>query len=295
MKLSLTELLALTQKRTENVFRHYLQETTQPSPLLQEAMAYSLLNGGKRLRPLLVYATGLALNADLDSVDAAACALEMMHAYSLIHDDLPAMDDADLRRGKPACHIKYGEAMAILAGDALQTLAFQVLLTHPATLSSEQRLAMLQCLCAASGADGMAGGQALDILNQHESLPTLTAMQALKTGALFRASIQLGFLAAPQSDPTIQAHLEKFAAQFGEAFQIQDDLLDAEGNTEELGKPAGLDVKNKKITFPLLQGLEETKKRLQEKWDMALASLAEIGEKAYLLKELVLYLQQRKS
>lgn len=295
--MSLSELISLAQTRTEKLFHHYLKENVMPSSILQEAMAYSVLNGGKRLRPLLVYVTGLTLGADLDNLDAAACAVELMHSYSLIHDDLPAMDNADLRRGKPACHKVFGEAMAILAGDALQALVFEILATHPAHLSAEQRLEMIRTLSEASGTTGMAGGQALDmtIMDKNISLPELTHLYELKTGALLSASVKMGMLAATPQAETIQLALKKYAAFLGAAFQIQDDLLDVEGTEADIGKPQGLDVKNDKATYPALLGIEKVKECIQEKFVLALNSLEPLGSQGKLLHELAEHLLQRKN
>jgi len=296
MTLSLQDLIATCQTRTEKLFTHYLRTLPTPSPALQQAMAYAVFNGGKRVRPLLVYATGYALDANFENADAAACAIEIIHSYSLIHDDLPAMDNADLRRGKPSCHKAFGEAMAILAGDALQTLAIQILATHPTELSPQQRLAMIAVLSEASGPDGMAGGQALDITPMDKTIAADKLMQLyeLKTGALLTASVKLGILCAPSPDKQTQTSLEKYAECMGLAFQIQDDLLDMESNTTTLGKPQGLDTVNNKMTYPLLFGLDKTRQKIQELTDLSLNSIELLGEKAGALRELALHLLHRK-
>ncbi len=296
MSLSLIDLFEISQERTEKLFHLYLKEIPTPAPILQQAMAYAVFNGGKRIRPLLVYAIGHVLDVAYEKLDAAACSVEMIHSYSLIHDDLPAMDNADLRRGKPACHKAYGEAMAILAGDALQAFVFQLLAIHPSSLNTEQRLAMVIALSEASGPYGMAAGQALDItiMDKNIALDKLTHMNQLKTGALLRASIKLGMLAAPPQDEKTQFALEEYAECIGLAFQIQDDLLDMEGDTETLGKPQGIDVINNKVTYPMLLGVEETKLRVRELSDMAIEAIQPLGKKAEILREVTEYLFQRR-
>jgi farnesyl diphosphate synthase len=253
---------------------------------LHAAMRHGVLNGGKRMRPLLAYATGTAFGADAPSLDAAAVAVELVHCYSLVHDDLPAMDDDALRRGQPTVHIAFDEATAILAGDALQSLAFEVLARAPQ--EPNRRVAMLAELAQASGAGGMCGGQALDIdatgkwgqsrLSQAkgDSDPTfLERLHALKTGALLRASVRLGAIAAG-ADEASRAALDRYADALGLAFQIRDDLLDIEGDAATLGKTAGKDVEQDKATFPALLGIEASRARLAELgevMDQALAAL----------------------
>ena len=195
MNSSLTDLVETCQARITGLFDFYLQKKISQAPALQHAMYYSVSNGGKYLRPLLVYATGAIFDAPLENLDIPAVAVELIHSYSLIHDDLPAMDNADLRRGKPACHKAFSEAMAILAGDALQPLAYEIIARHPAPLNIEQRLEMIYQLSHASGLEGMAAGQALDIIGV-DSLQALEHMYALKTGALFETSVKLGMIAA---------------------------------------------------------------------------------------------------
>lgn len=259
--MNLSDIIQQATKRLETLFDLYLIKSTYPAPDLQTALAYSACNGGKRIRPLLVYLSGYALHAAWEELDGAACAIELMHVYSLIHDDLPAMDNADLRRGKPSCHKAYNEATAILAGDALQSLAFEVLAIHPSQLTTEQRLAMVTLLSQASGIKGMAGGQALD-LQGTTSLAELTHMYHLKTGALLNASVQLGAVAAHVTDPTIVPALQLFAKNIGLAFQIQDDVLDIEASTQTLGKPQGKDLSNHKITYPTLLGIDESRRQV---------------------------------
>jgi farnesyl diphosphate synthase len=226
-------------------------------------MRHAVLNGGKRMRPLLVYATGTALGASEASLDAAAAAVELIHCYSLVHDDLPAMDDDALRRGQPTVHVAFDEATAILAGDALQTLAFEVLANAPQ--DAAQRVAMLAELARASGVAGMCGGQALDIdaTGAQINVAELERLHALKTGALLRCAVRLGALAA-DADAAQHAALDRYADALGLAFQIRDDLLDIEGDAATLGKTAGKDQAQDKATFPALLGLAASRARLQE-------------------------------
>jgi farnesyl diphosphate synthase len=247
------------------------------------------------VRPLLVYATAHALGTDDTALDAAACAVELIHAYSLVHDDLPAMDDDALRRGRPTCHIVYGEAMAILAGDALQAVAFEILAsdasrrTDPATV-----VAMLHTLGRACGAEGMAGGQALDLaaVGRKLSLAELEHMHACKTGALIRASVQLGALLAGADAETRDA-LDCYAHALGLAFQVRDDILDVEGESAVIGKTAGKDAAADKPTFPSIIGLDASRARLAELIESALAAIAPLGERGALLAELAHYSARR--
>jgi farnesyl diphosphate synthase len=257
---------------------------------LHRAMRYAALGGGKRLRPLLTYATGHALGYDGPELDAPACAVELIHAYSLVHDDLPAMDDDAMRRGRPTCHIVFGEAMAILAGDALQALAFEIL----ARGNRDRGMAMLSTLGHACGAEGMAGGQALDLTATGRllTLPELEHMHACKTGALIRASVRLGALTANADTPTLDA-LDRYAAAVGLAFQVRDDILDVEGTAAVIGKTAGKDAAAGKPTFPSIIGLDASRERLDELTDNALTAIAPLGERGEWLDELARYAAQR--
>lgn len=252
---------------------------------LHQAMRHSVLGGGKRMRPLLVHAAGEVFGVDPHQLDAPAMAVELIHAYSLVHDDLPAMDDDALRRGKPTTHVAFDEATAILAGDALQTRAFSLL--AEAALPAELRVACLQSLAHASGAAGMCGGQALDIdaTGQLQSLDALTRMHALKTGALIRAAVRMGALCghAPTAD---LARLDRFADALGLAFQVRDDILDVEASSEQLGKTAGKDVAQDKSTFPALLGLDGAKAKLAELTAVMDDALAGYGEEANALRAL---------
>jgi farnesyl diphosphate synthase len=257
-------LLAAWRARVEATLQRALQPATESPQRLHAAMRHAALDGGKRMRPLLVYATGTAFGADATSLDSTAAAIELIHAYSLVHDDLPAMDDDSLRRGKPTVHVAFDEATAILAGDALQSLAFELLAEAP--LPGDTRVAMLHELAVAAGARGMCGGQALDIdatgNGASISVAALQRLHALKTGALLRASIRLGALAAGVDPPTMQ-RLDQFADALGLAFQVRDDLLDIEADSATLGKTAGKDAAQAKATFPALLGIEGSRARLQ--------------------------------
>ncbi len=290
--MKLADFLIEAQSRLDHIFRHYFVDQSQPAAKLQESIAYAVLNGGKRIRPLLVYLTGYALDATWENMDPAATAVELIHVYSLIHDDLPAMDNSDLRRGKPTCHKVFGEAMAILAGDALQSLAFEILATHSTTLTPKQRLSMIQKLSTASGTHGMAAGQTLD-LSGMTTVETLTEMYQLKTGALLMASVELGAIAANNENPELLASLQKFAKNIGLAFQIQDDLLDIEGTTQLTGKPQGIDMLNEKITYPSLLGIDESRQIVRVLFRDALTALAGLGPKGQLLHDFANYLLQR--
>jgi len=232
------------------------------SSKLSQAMRYATLNGGKRLRPLLVYATGLSIGAALETLDYPAMAVEIIHAYSLIHDDLPAMDNDLLRRGQPTCHVVFGEAIAILTGDAMQAFAFELL----ALCKNKNVVAMIALLAQACGAAGMAGGQAEDLLavGQIIAEKQLQTIHQAKTGALIKASILLGALSGKPLSPTWRMRLEKFSLAFGIAYQIQDDIFDIACTTEIRGKQQGADAALNKPTYPAILGLEQSKRRLQE-------------------------------
>lgn len=265
-------------------------DASLPSPehapqRLHQAMRYAVLGGGKRMRPLLVYASGQVFGADEHALDAPAMAVELIHAYSLVHDDLPAMDDDALRRGRPTTHIAFDEATAILAGDALQTRAFGLL--ADAALPALLRVHCLQALTHASGAAGMCGGQALDIdaTGHAQPLESLQRMHALKTGALIRAAVRMGALCgdAPQTD---LLQLDDFASALGLAFQVRDDILDVEASSEQLGKTAGKDEAQAKSTFPALLGMDGAKAELAALSQRMHDSLAGYDERADALRAL---------
>jgi len=279
------ELFARWAARTEASLERLLPDPAAAPERLHAAMRHATLGGGKRMRPLLVYAAGTTLGASEELLDAPAAAVELVHAYSLVHDDLPAMDDDDLRRGRPTVHVAFDEATAILAGDALQTLAFSVL--AEAAASDTLRIGWVRELAAASGAAGMCGGQALDIdaTGKVQPLPQLERMHALKTGALIRAAVRMGALAGGADAATL-ARLDGFAAALGLAFQVRDDLLDVEASSEQLGKTAGKDAVQAKSTYPALLGLDGARAKLAELAAAMDAALAPCGAEADALRAL---------
>ena len=274
------------RSRVEAALDQRLPDPAHAPVRLHAAMRHAVLGGGKRVRPLLVYATGTALGISEEDLDDAAVAVEFIHCYSLVHDDLPSMDDDALRRGRPTVHVAFDEATAILAGDALQALAFEVLAAAPQT--AEARIAMLAELAQAAGVAGMCGGQALDIdatgthghdQSKDKQLAALERMHALKTGALLRCAVRLGALAAG-ADADTRATLDRYADALGLAFQIRDDLLDIEGDTATLGKTAGKDLAQQKTTFPALLGVEASRDRLSALFTLMQDSLARLGKPA---------------
>ncbi len=293
---SLEQLLPQWQTRIEQVLTRWLPSEARYQDAYHEAMRYASLNGGKRIRPALVYATGLATEQALDTLDGVACAVEMVHVYSLIHDDLPSMDDDALRRGKPTCHIQFGEAIAILAGDSLQALAFEVLSTDPAMQADPStRLAMIRTLANASGYLGMAGGQAIDLaaVGHTLTLEQLERMHRFKTGALIHASIGMAALNAPGLAAEQKTRLQRYADAIGLAFQIRDDILDIEGDTETLGKQSGADQALEKPTFPGILGLAQSKQRLRALQQEALDALTPFGPAANALRGIADYIVER--
>ena len=262
---------------------------------LQDAMRYSLFNGGKRVRPILAYASAEAIANITDATDNAAVALEAIHAYSLIHDDLPAMDDDALRRGKPTCHIAFNEATAILAGDALQTLAFELIANHKFTCSSQTQVKMIATLANASGLEGMVGGQGLDIAATDKviTVQELERIHKLKTGALINCAITLGALCSEKADQQTLENLSIFGYAIGLAFQVHDDILDVEGDTFILGKPQGSDIEANKATYPALLGMLGAKEKAQNLITQAHEALALIDADTTLLASLANYLIER--
>lgn len=265
---------------------------------LREAMRYSLFNGGKRVRPTLAYASALAISSDAltthgELLNRVACALESLHSYSLVHDDLPAMDDDDLRRGKPTCHIAFNQATAILAGDALQTFAFE-LLSEAEIVDAKIQIALIRQLANASGVQGMVLGQAIDLaaVDKTIGLAQLENMHRHKTGALIRASVNMGATALGASEAQLSA-LDTYAAAIGLAFQVQDDILDVIADTETLGKQQGADIARNKPTYVALLGLEGARTKAQELHQQALAALNEFGENADYLRALSAYIIER--
>ncbi|HEY0660690.1 MAG TPA: (2E,6E)-farnesyl diphosphate synthase [Lysobacter sp.] len=271
--------------RADAALARVLPDSEAAPQRLHAAMRHAVLLGGKRMRPLLVYASGALFDADDSTLDAPAAAVELIHAYSLVHDDLPAMDDDALRRGQPTVHVAFDEATAILAGDALQSLAFAVLAEAPA--SDSVRVALLHALAQAAGAAGMCGGQALDFdaTGTALALPDLERMHALKTGALIRAAVRMGVLCGRFGDEDL-ARLDRYADALGLAFQVRDDILDVEGDSATLGKTAGKDAAQAKVTFPALIGLDASRGRLRELAAMMQDALAPYGGQADSLRTL---------
>jgi geranylgeranyl diphosphate synthase, type II len=288
---------AQCQRRVDAALDALLQPPGAELQRLYQAMRYSVVNGGKRVRPLLVYAACEALGGQAQDADGAACAVELIHAYSLVHDDLPAMDDDDLRRGQPTTHKAFDEACAILAGDGLQSLAFEVLAdARRNPHDAELRLAMIAALAQAAGPAGMVGGQAIDLgsVGQQLGQAALETMHRHKTGALIEASARLGALASGRADEAALKSLHAYARAIGLAFQVQDDILDVESDTATLGKTQGKDEANHKPTYPALLGLEQAKAYALELRDQALHALRAFDNSAEPLRELARYIVERR-
>lgn len=284
------------QAQTEIILERVLPKQNRTPATLHEAMRYSTLDGGKRLRPLLVLAAAELGNSIQAACEAAMAAVECIHVYSLVHDDMPAMDNDSLRRGKPTCHVQFGEATALLTGDALQTLAFDVL-SQPTDLSAQRQLRMVQVLANASGSVGMAGGQAIDLAHVGLMMvqEDLEFMHSLKTGALIRAAVQLGGLSCPDlSDEDLQ-HLDEYAKKLGLAFQVIDDVLDCEADTATLGKTAGKDEDANKPTYVKLLGLTEARHYAESLVQQAIDALQPFGERAERLRQLAEFVVIRKN
>ncbi len=286
------------QSRIEVVLKRELTNSDIPSRLLQ-AMNYSTLNGGKRIRALLVYAAGEVVQAPLEQLDNVAAAIECIHSYSLIHDDLPAMDDDDLRRGKPTNHKQFDEATAILAGDALLTFAFELINNRDSNLSDTQARKISAILSESAGAIGMVGGQILDIQATGKELTQaqLEDMHRRKTGALIRAAAMCGGLCIESGNlnKEIAEKLESYANNIGLAFQVVDDILDIEASTEELGKTSGADIDLGKVTYPSLIGLDASKQLAKNLYNESIKSIHEIGENTELLSQIAeLVISRRK-
>lgn len=273
---SFKAITALYQARVEQALQEFLPAKELTEETLLAASQYSLLNGGKRLRPLLVYLTGELLAANEHDLNKIAAAIECVHSYSLVHDDLPAMDDDDLRRGRPTCHIAFDEATAILAGDALQTLAFEII-SKPMTIDALAQLSIVSELAKASGLQGMCGGQALDIAatNRLVSQQQLERIHKLKTGALLCAAVRMGAIAGNANKTELDA-LTQYANAIGLAFQVQDDILDIEGDTHTLGKPQGSDIAANKSTYPAILGLEAAKQFAKDLVNQAILALQQL-------------------
>lgn len=283
------------QQRVESQLSDTLQQlVTESVPhTLKEALLYATLNGGKRLRPALIYAIGEALNIPLEKLDSAACAMELIHSYSLVHDDLPAMDDDELRRGQPTCHIQFDEATAILVGDAQQTLAFQILAADT-KLSAEHRSQMVALLAQAAGINGMIGGQMHDIESENKTieLQQLKQLHLMKTGALITQALHMGACQSPNYGQ-IKESLQQLGQSIGLAFQVQDDILDIESDTETLGKPQGSDEALNKSTYPALLGMEAAKTYRDELITSAQQHYQQLGIESVFLSQLIEYIAKR--
>ena len=282
------------QERINTFLATYITQFS--STKLQQAMSYSLLAGGKRIRPILVYLTGQMFDCSLAKLDEAAAAIEMIHTYSLIHDDLPAMDNDNLRRGKPTCHIKYGHAEAILAGDALQSLAFS-LLSESQHLNNQVKIDMISELANASGLTGMCLGQSLDLQAEHQSI-TLEHLQKIhnyKTGTLINAAVRLGAFASGDISKPYYPLLDSYAQAIGLAFQIQDDILDVIGEQAIMGKPKGSDIIHEKCTYPALLGLQTAIDMTKQLYDQAIDSLNQIPYNSQPLQDLAGFIINRNS
>ncbi len=280
----------------EKCLLRFLPATSNYPPLIHEAMHYTVFNGGKRLRPIMVFEGAILGGMDREQVIPAACALELIHTYSLVHDDLPAMDDDAMRRGKPTCHMVYGEANAILTGDALLTGAFELLaenLNSP-QLKAENLLRAIQVVAGAAGSRGMIGGQVLDLQSEGRELdfPTLRKLHSLKTGQLFKAALITGATLSGMNESGILA-LEQYAGSFGLAFQITDDILDVAGNEDLIGKPLGSDEKNHKSTYISLLGMEKSYQLAQAAVESCQEALGYFGPEARFLRELAFYTLSR--
>lgn len=296
--MNLDERMTAWQVRVDMALDNWLPKPNIEPFRLHDAMRYSVLNGGKRIRPILVYAAGLAMNVPEPQLDAPACAVECIHAYSLIHDDLPAMDNDDLRRGKPTCHRAFDEATAILAGDALQALAMHTL-SHGLDphIPAEQRLMMIDLLAVSSGSRGMAGGQALDLeaVGKTLTVAQLENMHIHKTGALIRTSILFGALCSVNCDEDAKSRLDHYAKCVGLAFQIHDDVLDETADTHTLGKTQGADRALNKPTYPAIIGLDASVKLADELANEAIDSLAGFNDNADRLRQLARYVVERRN
>ncbi len=292
--LALADWMAATQARVELALSHFLPVADGIPARLHDAMRYATLGGGKRIRPLLVCAAGELTGATPDKLDCIACAVELIHAYSLVHDDLPCMDNDVLRRGRPTCHVEFDEATALLVGDSLQTLAFEILANEPDTKPARQ-LEMVALLARASGSRGMAGGQAIDLAAVGLELdqPQLELMHALKTGALIRAAVLLGALGGRALAVDERGNLERFAKRIGLMFQVVDDILDCTASTATLGKTAGKDKAAEKPTYVRLLGLENARAYAEELRGDAIGALSIFGQRARRLTQLADFICHR--
>ena len=284
---------ATKQARIEDVLSHTLPSSNATPQKLHSAMRYSALEGGKRVRALLCYAASELCNTEAKVADAGACAVELIHAYSLVHDDMPCMDDDDLRRGKPSCHKQYDDATALLVGDALQSLAFEVLSQPNLCVQTNHQISMLNILAKASGSTGMAGGQAIDLASVGKKLSQsdLEQMHQLKTGALIQAAVLLGGINGSLEKT---AAISTYAKNIGLAFQVVDDILDVEADSSTLGKTAGKDADSNKPTYVSILGLADAKQHAQQLYNNAVDALTPFGESALRLRELAGFITQRR-
>ncbi|MBE7215048.1 (2E,6E)-farnesyl diphosphate synthase [Shewanella benthica] len=291
----LVDTITRYQQRVDSQLEMIIDSQTVTDPKLLAAIKHGALLGGKRIRPFLVYAIGDMLSIPLKKLDSCAAAIECVHAYSLIHDDLPAMDDDALRRGQPTVHVAFDEATAVLAGDALQALAFEVMCEPIDGIAPRQNLAMVRALAKASGYSGMCGGQAMDLsaTNKQIDLATLTQLHKLKTGALIRCAVELPMIAAQVSQEE-QTLLMEFADAIGLAFQVQDDVLDIISSTEELGKPQGSDCESNKSTYPQLLGLAGAQATAKSLIEDALSALTKLPYNSQLIAEFARYIIERR-
>lgn len=296
--------LVAYQQRIESVLEDFLPVRQVAKSQLHEAMRYSALDGGKRIRPLLVYATGEALNVSADILDIPAAAVELIHAYSLVHDDLPSMDDDDLRRGKATAHLAFDEATAILSGDALQSLAFEILSRPQDGICAENQLKIINILSTAAGMHGMVQGQAIDLASVGMQLDEarLEDMHHHKTGALISASVQMATYCDKAEEATSnngkdlkRENLSQYAEAIGLAFQVHDDILDVESDTETLGKQQGADIAAGKPTYPSIIGLQAAKEKALHLHQCALNALSGFGQEADLLREIAGFIIKRLS
>ena len=292
---SLPAFIEQCQHRTNEFLDHYLSAERIYGGKLLDAIRYTALQNGKRVRPILVYATATALGLPLEKADPCAAAIELIHTYSLVHDDLPAMDDDELRRGRPTCHIAFDEATAILAGDAMQTLAFQLLTDTEFDVKADHKVNIIQCLAKYSGSSGMISGQAIDLASVGKtlSLVELERMHLHKTGALIRASVKMGALLSAETSSITLHKLDQYARAIGLAFQVKDDILDIEADTATLGKRQGADAALNKPTYPSILGLESAKKKAEDLRATAKQAIQELGPQAKYLRELADYIVDR--
>ncbi|MEH6452276.1 MAG: (2E,6E)-farnesyl diphosphate synthase [Psychromonas sp.] len=288
-------ILANYQQRVNKQLHQYIDIAHPISSSLNEAMLYGAVLGGKRVRPFLVYAVGEMLGSSLQTLDPLACAVECIHAYSLIHDDLPAMDDDELRRGQFTCHKKFDEATAILAGDALQTLAFDILSQPNRNIQISTQLKMLNRLAKASGDHGMCAGQALDLAGENQAidLSMLEKIHRAKTGALISVAVELGALSKSDLPAQHLQLLQTFASSIGLAFQVQDDILDVIGDTATLGKPQGSDIALNKSTYPALLGLDQAQQKAEILYQEAISALSQLPYNTQLLASFAQYIIKR--